>query len=86
MSTAVRMAPDAYRPLMTDRHDEERPSAHREVRPSGQTRRRAASAWAGALSRASMKGGKSMDIVTIVVVVLIVLFVLGYFGRARFRG
>ena len=31
--------------------------------------------------RASMKGGNSMDIVTIVVVVLIVLFVLGYFGR-----
>ena len=49
-------------------------------------RRRAAPARAGALSRASMKGGNSMDIVTIVVVVLIVLFVLGYFGRARLRG
>jgi hypothetical protein len=71
---------------MTHRHDEEEPSAHREVRPSGHTGRRGAPARAGALSRASMKGGKSMDIVTIVVVVLIVLFVLGYFGRARLRG
>ena len=33
-----------------------------------------------------MKGGSSLDIVTIVVVVLIVLFMLGYFGRARLRG
>ena len=71
---------------MTDCHDGEGWSAHREVCPSGHTRRRAAPAWSGALSRASMKGGNSMDIVTIVVVVLIVLFVLGYFGRARLRG
>ena len=71
---------------MTDRHDEEEPSAHRSSVRGGHTRRRVAPAWAGALSRASMKGGKSMEIVTIVVVVLIVLFVLGYFGRGRLRG
>jgi hypothetical protein len=70
---------------MTDRHDEEEPSAHRSsvraATPGGELRRPGL-----VLLRASMKGGKSMDIVTIVVVVLIVLFVLGYFGRARLRG
>ena len=71
---------------MTDRHDDEQDGAHREVRPWGHTRRRDAPAWMGAPSGAFMKGGSSMDIVTIVVVVLVVLFVLGYFGRARLRG
>ncbi len=71
---------------MTDRHDDDEDCAHREGRPRGHTRRRDASAVMGAPPRVLMKGGSSMDIVTIVVVVLIVLFVLGYFGRARLRG
>jgi hypothetical protein len=62
-------------------------SPARTVVPSERPHQAASCAGLGwALSRASMKGGKSMDIVTIVVVVLIVLFVLGYFGRARLRG
>ena len=70
---------------MTDRHDGEEDSAHREGRPGAHEAARCAG-LDGYPTAGLMKGGSSMDIVTIVVVVLIVLFVLGYFGRARLRG
>jgi len=71
---------------MTDRHDDEEPNAHRRVRPERPHQATSCASLGRCAFAASMKGGNSMDIVTIVVVVLIVLFVLGYFGRARLRG